>query len=130
MTTKEAKKMAKANRELLHRVEELQGKVKKVKLQARDQSQKLKQQSLQLEKLKQDKRKVEEELKKKDKVYGILSQTGIERHKYTDLIVSLSVELYTKCHASFRSISNILHILNIFLDWKMESIPCPNSIEN
>jgi hypothetical protein len=130
MTTKEVKKRVTENRELTRQVEELQERVKKAKQQAVEQTRKLKHKIGQLEKLKQEKRAVEEELKKKSKVYGILSQTSIERHKYTDLIVALCVELYSKCHVSFRTVSAILHILNSIFKWGLEDIPCPNSIEN
>ncbi|MDR1021900.1 MAG: hypothetical protein LBL94_01270 [Prevotellaceae bacterium] len=126
MTVKEEKKMV----ELRQLVAALQEKVKQAKQQARKQTQKLKKKTEQVEKLKLEKRAVEGELKKKSKVYGILSQTSIERHKYTDLIVSLCVELYTKCHVSFQGLSNMLQLLNTSLKWEMESIPCPNSIEN
>jgi hypothetical protein len=130
MTKKEEREVATKIKDLTQRVEGLQEQVKKAKLQAREQTQKLKRKSGQLEKLKQEKRAVEVELKKKSKVYGILSQTSIERHRYTDLIVSLCMELYTKCHVSFHCLSKMLHILNAFFHWEMEFVPCPNSIEN
>ncbi len=59
-----------------------------------------------------------------------MEQHQIERHKYTDLLVSMSVELYASCGCGFRSIEKILNYLNSKLQWGLEDVPCYVSIKN
>ena len=54
----------------------------------------------------------------------------IERHKYIDFIVSLSVELHAINKIGLRTTSNILSYLNTRLNWNLPEIPSPNSIKN
>jgi len=54
----------------------------------------------------------------------------IERHKYIDFIVSLSVELHAVNKIGLRTTSNILSYLNTRLNWNLPEIPSPNSIKN
>lgn len=54
----------------------------------------------------------------------------IKGHKYTDFIVSLSVQLYGQLHCGFRGVVKILSILKHTLDWQFPAVPSRNSIEN
>lgn len=68
------------------------------------------------------------ELKKKVNK-GLVLQP-IKRHKYSELIVSLSVQLYVKLRCGFRGVVKILSVLSNILDWEFPSVPSRNSVEN
>jgi hypothetical protein len=55
---------------------------------------------------------------------------SIERHQYPEFIVSLSIEIYVRCHCGFRRTVGLLSYLNHLLGWKLEKISGRNSIEN
>ncbi|MDR3266688.1 MAG: hypothetical protein LBT24_03860 [Tannerella sp.] len=59
-----------------------------------------------------------------------LSQSSIERHKYTDLIVSICVELYASSGCGLRCMSKIIRYLNEKLSWGLTEIPSYGSIKN
>jgi hypothetical protein len=67
---------------------------------------------------------------KKTKLIGISSQQSIDRHKYTDFVVLLCVEIYMRCGCGFRKSSDLFGYLNELMGWGFKDIPCANSIEN
>jgi hypothetical protein len=68
---------------------------------------------------------------KKKRATGIASEQYIDRHKYTDFMVSLSVELYVKCRCGLRKTVQILEVLkSCFKDFQPEELPSYNSIAN
>ena len=54
----------------------------------------------------------------------------IDRHKYSDLVVKLAVELYLFTNCGFQKVSELLSYLNVFFGLGLKQIPCANSIEN
>jgi hypothetical protein len=68
--------------------------------------------------------------RKKKQTSGMSSEQSIDRHKYTDFIVSLSVKLYVICGSSLRMTVKILRLLKECKILLMEDIPSPNSIAN
>jgi len=54
----------------------------------------------------------------------------IKRHKYSEFIVSLAVEIYILSGCGLRKTVKIIELLNKKLAWELEEIPCYNSIEN
>ena len=68
---------------------------------------------------------------KKKRSAGFTSEQYIDRHKYTDFIVALCVDMYINCRCGLRQIVQILHILQKhFPDFQPEEIPSYNSIAN
>jgi hypothetical protein len=74
--------------------------------------------------------KLKAECVKKKRGLGDYSQQLIERHGYTDMIVSLCVEMYVHCRCGLRTTRAMLVYLNERLKWDLPSIPCHNSIKN
>ncbi len=60
---------------------------------------------------------------------GLILQP-IKRHHYSELVVSLSVRLYSELGCGFRGVSKALCIVSQTLGWDFPSVPCHNSIEN
>jgi hypothetical protein len=54
----------------------------------------------------------------------------IERHKYSDLVVSMCVDIYIGCNCGLRTTAKIVAYLNERFHWKLESIPSTGSIKN
>lgn len=67
---------------------------------------------------------------KKRSCCGNFSKENIERHKFPELIVSLSVQLYMTSGCGFRKVVEMLSLLNRLLGWELSELPCRNSIEN
>jgi transposase-like protein len=63
------------------------------------------------------------------KRHAIIPLQPIKRHKFSEFIVSLSVQLYVKSGCGFRGVTNILSVLKELLGWDFV-IPCHNSVEN
>ena len=73
----------------------------------------------------------EAEAIKKKRSAGIASEQYIDRHKYTDFIVALCVDLYINCRCGLRKTVQILHILQKhFANFQPEEIPSYTSIAN
>jgi len=72
----------------------------------------------------------EEELKKTVILSASLPPSPIERHKYTETIVSMSVELYVRSGCGLRRTSDIIKYLDAKLGWNLTEIPSYNSIKN
>jgi len=69
-------------------------------------------------------------IKKKLNPLPVISQQSIDRHKYSDFVVSLSIELYLLLGCGMEKISVLLEYLNRRMQWGLEEIPCANSIGN
>ena len=54
----------------------------------------------------------------------------IDRHKYNDFVVQMSVELYINFRLGLRCTSAMIEYLSRKLGWELESIPSPVSIKN
>ena len=59
-----------------------------------------------------------------------IPQQSIDRHKYSDFMVSMSIELYLLLGCGMEKISVLLEYLNRRMHWGFEEIPCANSIGN
>ena len=57
-------------------------------------------------------------------------QQPIDRHKYSDLLVGICVDVYVGCHCGFRTTAKIIHYLNERLGWGLSDIPSMGSIKN
>lgn len=113
------------------REEELEKKTAKLQAELRTTKMQLRDVKKSKENFKATTKSLREELntkKKPEKV--ILSQSPIDRHKYSDLIVELCVTFYVKHRCGLQQTANILSYLNDILCLSMESIPAPNSIKN
>lgn len=65
-----------------------------------------------------------------DKRQGTITLEPIERHRYSELIVRLSILLYTRTNCGFRQVVTILKIFNEVFGEILGKIPCHNTIEN
>lgn len=57
-------------------------------------------------------------------------QQPIKRHKYSDLLVGICVDIYVGSHCGFRATSKIIRCLNERLGWGLASTPSMGSIKN
>lgn len=59
-----------------------------------------------------------------------INQQTIDRHKYTDFLVGLSVDIYVGCQCGLRTTSRIIQYLNNRLKWELKDTPSMGSIKN
>ena len=55
---------------------------------------------------------------------------SVERHKYNEGIISLSVSLACECGLGLRSVVKTITLLNTQFHLGLEEIPCHNSVKN
>lgn len=60
----------------------------------------------------------------------IIEQQPIDKHKYNDIIVGLSVDIYVGCQCGYRSTAQIVSYLNNRLNWGLSQTPSMGSIYN
>ncbi|MDR0609569.1 MAG: hypothetical protein LBG58_05620 [Planctomycetaceae bacterium] len=72
--------------------------------------------------------KNEKNLKKKG-CLGVSDQS-IAKHKYTEMLITLTVGLVIICGCSLRSTVKILELLNELLNWQLPEIPCFRSVQH
>lgn len=58
------------------------------------------------------------------------NQQFISRHKYSDLVVSLCVDIYVGCRCGLRTTSQILTYLNERFEWGLQTTPSMGSVKN
>lgn len=56
--------------------------------------------------------------------------SGIERHKYDELLVGMCVNIYVLGRSGFRGVVKILTYLNKALSWGLKELPSKSSVEN
>lgn len=59
-----------------------------------------------------------------------ITQQSIDRHKYSDLIVSICVDTYIVCRCGLRTTCRIMKYLNERLGWGLTDIPSMGSVKN
>ncbi|GAP71315.1 hypothetical protein SAMD00024442_10_50 [Candidatus Symbiothrix dinenymphae] len=67
---------------------------------------------------------------KKKRGFADYSHELIARHGYTDMLVSLCVEMYVHCHLGLRTTRKMLIYLNARFEWNLPDIPSYTSIKN
>ena len=67
---------------------------------------------------------------KKKRGFPNHTSESIDRHKYTDLAVALSVGLYVVGRCGLKTTSRIIEFLDSLLNLCLPEIPCANSIKN
>jgi hypothetical protein len=60
-------------------------------------------------------------------IYGV---SGIDGHKYDEVLVDMCVNIYVLGRSGFRGVTKILTYLNKALSWGLKELPCKSSVEN
>jgi hypothetical protein len=113
-----AKEVAKQNSELRGENRKLRARLKELELS----NSKLREKNKELKKLTFVKQRI-----------GNITQvgnTGILRHKYDELMVSLCVNIYITGGCGFRGVHKIISLLNKKLNWGLDQLPCKSTVEN
>lgn len=93
----------------------------------------------QVKRLQSDKAKIKEKLDElkskvspqKQPIAAMLpSDDNIPRHQYSELLVSMCVNMYVLGGCGLRSVIRLISYLNTTLQWGLTELPCKSSVEN